>query len=51
MFKGNSLTVAKNIPYAAVQFAVYDQAKDALLTLNPEKKQLTQVPVTACMSL
>ncbi|KAK9795508.1 hypothetical protein WJX73_001295 [Symbiochloris irregularis] len=41
MFKGNSLTVAKNIPYAAVQFAMYDQAKDALLALR-NKKALSQ---------
>lgn len=35
MFKGNLVTVLKTIPQSAIQFAAYDQAKDAMLTIIP----------------
>ena len=35
MFKGNLVTVLKTIPQSAIQFAAYDQAKDAMLTSIP----------------
>ena len=38
------LTVAKNLPFTAIQFAVYDQAKDAFLALRPHQDELSQVP-------
>lgn len=43
LFKGNLLTVCKSIPFSAMQFAVYDQAKDALLALRPHQGDLSQV--------
>lgn len=42
LFKGNLLTVCKSIPFSAMQFAVYDQAKDALLALRPHQGDLSQ---------
>ena len=38
MFKGNLVTVLKTIPQSAIQFAAYDQAKDAMLTLIPRRQ-------------
>ena len=37
MFKGNLVTVMKTIPQCAIQFAAYDQAKDAMLNIFPRK--------------
>lgn len=47
-WKGNTLTVLKTIPQSAIQFAAYDGAKDALLSIFPRsgKDGLSQVPPT-----
>ena len=43
LFKGNLLTVAKNLPFTAIQFAAYDQTKDIFLAIRPHKDELSQV--------